>query len=107
MGENSRPALAGVFLNRTAAVGSYAPNAWGLYDMHGNVAEYCSAWPDADRLPGGTVTDPTGFTSFTRRGGGFALYFEGSWCRSADRHARTGGDPSEDTGFRTVLVPVP
>jgi formylglycine-generating enzyme required for sulfatase activity len=49
--------------NGTALVGSYKPNAWGLYDMHGNVYEFCLDWGP---LTNGGV-DPTGPTSGTQR----------------------------------------
>ncbi len=74
----------------TAKVGSYLPNAWGLYDMHGNVWEWCLDWY-ASSYPG-TVTDPSGAASGSSRvlrGGGWGS--SARYCRSA---YRSGYNPS-------------
>lgn len=74
----------------TAKVGSYVPNAWGLYDMHGNVWEWCLDWYAAS--PQGTI-DPVGAASGSnrvRRGGG--CYSNARYCRSATRRSVTPSD---------------
>ena len=69
--------------NGTAIVGSYAPNAWGLYDMHGNVYEWCLDWWGT--YPG-AVSDPMGVVSGSSRvGRGGNWNGPASFCRSADR----------------------
>ena len=68
-----------------AVVGSYKANAWGLYDMHGNVAEVCLDWVKND-LGGSPMTDPVGPGSGSERiaRGGGADDAAGN-CRSAGR----------------------
>jgi sulfatase modifying factor 1 len=84
-------------------VGTRRPNAWGLYDMLGNVYEWCGDWY-ADRLPGGSVSDPTGPALGVRR-----VYRGSSWVstargsRSADRRGGAPDGRGDDLGFRVAL----
>jgi formylglycine-generating enzyme required for sulfatase activity/serine/threonine protein kinase len=48
----------GPYLERTCSVGSYPPNAWGLYDMHGNVCEWCADWDDGKYYNRSPAVDP-------------------------------------------------
>ena len=89
-------------LKRTTAVGSYRPNAWGFYDMHGNVWEWCQDW--YGDYPGGRVTDPVGFSSGAdrvERGGSWVNF--GRFCRSAYRFGDDPGDRYNNLGFRLSL----
>ena len=92
----------GKFLNKTTPVGSYQPNAWGLYDMHGNVYEWCQDWYGGD-YPSGSVTDPTGPSSGSSRvvRGGSWLYIAAD-CRSASRIYLVPDGRNSYLGFRCV-----
>ena len=85
----------------THPVGGKKPNAWGLYDMHGNVWERCQDWHGD--YPSGSVTDPTGAVS-----GSYRVYRGGSWnfisdyCRSADRLRNSPDGRSYYLGFRVL-----
>ena len=90
----------------TTPVRTYEPNAWGLYDMHGNVCEWCSDWYDS--YPDGDATDPTGPSSGSGRvcRGGSADQ-HASDCRSAWRRSYRPDTRNASLGFRIALVPVP
>jgi formylglycine-generating enzyme required for sulfatase activity len=62
---------------KTMEVGSFAGNGWGLYEMHGNVWEWCEDWY-AEKYPSGEVKDPVNTTTASNR-----VYRGGSWNSSA------------------------
>ncbi|MBO7448129.1 formylglycine-generating enzyme family protein, partial [bacterium] len=88
-------------------VGSYLPNAWGLYDMHGNVLEWClDWWDDSESWSSDPVTDPVGATAGNYRilrGGSY--YGSACNCRSAVRFNGIPSRVNSRYGFRVVLVP--
>jgi formylglycine-generating enzyme required for sulfatase activity len=89
----------------TAPVGSYPPNAWGLFDMHGNVWEWTSDWFSADYFRESPVDDPQGpatGTHHTLRGGSASV--EAHECRCAIRGEAGAVDgPETSTGNRYPL----
>jgi uncharacterized protein (TIGR02996 family) len=99
-------AAKGPNLGRPCPVGSYQPNGFGLYDMHGNVWEWCADWYKAGYYAQSPAKDPRGpsrGSDRVYRGGGWNC--NGRYCRSAfrDRDEPTIG--GNFLGFRVALAP--
>ena len=89
---------------RTTKVGSYQPNAFGLYDMHGNVRQWCQDFYDPNYYKNSPVPDPPG----PQRGDNRRVVRSGSFneggqfCRSA--HRGSANTAYSDIGFRVVAM---
>jgi len=94
----------GVYRQKTTPVGSFPPNAWELYDMHGNVWEWCEDWDEKDYYGQSPGSDPTGPGS-----GSYRVVRGGSWnydayfCRSANRDGIGPSYSNGYVGFRAAL----
>ena len=87
----------------TAKVGSYPANPFGLYDMHGNVAEWCGDWFDAKYYSVSPAVDPPGPAAGSQRimrSGG--KNWQVKYCRSINRWREVPESRSYDVGFRVV-----
>ena len=94
----------GIHRGKTTPVGAFPANAWGLYDMHGNVWEWCSDW--YGEYPETTTSDPTGsqasyYSHRVLRGGSWIK--PPAFLRSAYRHRFARTCRSLDVGFRLAL----
>jgi formylglycine-generating enzyme len=91
----------GTNLERTTTVGSFKPNAFGLYDMHGNAREWCWDWYDKDYYGKSPESDPTGPDSGSSRvGRGGSWFTYAVYCRAAIRGWSTPEYRSLYLGFR-------
>jgi formylglycine-generating enzyme required for sulfatase activity len=100
--DDKKANFSGSHLRRTVKVGSYPPNAWGLYDMHGNVWEWCQDWfapynPNARKDPKGPDLR-AGMRAI--RGGGWES--DATTCRSAQRGTNTLNFRGNFNGFRVA-----
>lgn len=90
--------------SKTHAVGQKKPNAWGIFDMHGNVAEWCADWI-SDSYSLASEMNPKGALS-----GSYRVVRGGSWdsspqnCRSAYRSGYSPASLSGGVGFRIVRI---
>ncbi len=95
----------GIYRERPLPVGSFPANAFGLYDMHGNVNQWCQDWYDFNYYRKSARNDPLNETASEMR-----VLRSGSWgsypgiCRSANRSGSTPDYRNRTIGFRVVML---
>jgi formylglycine-generating enzyme required for sulfatase activity len=95
----------GPYLERTTKVGSFPPNPFGLFDMHGNVWEWCADYYDRNFYRNSPRYDPAGPPSGTLRvvrGG--SCFNIGRFCRTAYRFGVVPTNHDIDVGFRVLMM---
>jgi formylglycine-generating enzyme len=93
--------IKGQYEGKTLPVGSYPPNPWGLYDMHGNVWEWCQDWyGEYKEEPRSNPKGPSSGSFIVRRGGSW--YGSEKYCRSANRNFSDPAHTYNFIGFRVV-----
>ncbi len=96
--------MAGPYLERTCVVGSYQPNAFGLFDMHGNVWEWCSDWYEENYYKHSPIRDPRGPENGTQRVVRGGSWSDGTYgCRAAFRFGLDPYGRGSIAGFRVCL----
>jgi formylglycine-generating enzyme len=92
----------GIYRHGPTPVRTFAPNAWGFFDMHGNAYQWCSDWYGP--YPAGVATDPQGAKSGSNRVIRGGKYGSGPrYLRSAARYKYSPNNSSVVFGFRVVM----
>ncbi len=103
-GREPYEAEVGPFLGRTCPVDTFPPNAFGLYDLHGNVSEWCADWFQSsyyDECPEEDPPGPATGENKVMRGGSWSD--PGRFCRAAFRYDRPPGERRREFGLRLVM----